>query len=328
MKTCFEAIWLGHIALCCCCCCCTILIRYTLEIILHLLRYNSTFDKSKNRDNPWPASLEKLLFIHLARPSQSLQFSWKNTCTWNGKQGKIADTKTEAKSIHHTKQPLLGKKVTDSPSPAPIKLLALLGTRCNHPSLLPAHRQSRKLQPSGDLYSSWFRCFGVHPNVCLKYEISPLLGDTRTASVENAVDISLFHFDFRAGYPRLDTTLLSPPENRACLSGIHFRCFRVMPGRTSWPSACYSRESLLIWSFPDFPDSAKGNDDKHGEISGGGRTDDRRARGEKSCCSVSGGCYSKSYVLNPSTSVFMSKVNTSEMGGRRAFCLFVCFFRI
>ena len=89
-----------------------------------------------------------------------------------------------------------------------------------------------------------------------------------------------------------------------------------MSGRTSWPSAGNSIESLLIWSFPDFSGSVKGSDDKHGDFFGGGRTGDRRARGEKSYCSVCGGCYSKSYILNTSTSVFMSKVNSSEMGGR------------
>ena len=112
-------------------------------------------------------------------------------------KGKFQTEKHKAKSMHHTKQPLLGKKVTVSRLPAQIKLLALLGTRCSHPSLLPAHLQSRKPQRSDYLCSCWFRCFGVHPNVCLKYEISPLLGDPRTVSVQKAVDISLFHLAMR-----------------------------------------------------------------------------------------------------------------------------------
>ena len=94
-------------------------------------------------------SLGKTFFIHLVRASQSLSSSTENFLAshiWHDKQGKIADRKTERKSIQHKKQPPPGRKVTDSPSPAQVKVLVLLGTRCDHPSLLLAHRESRKLR--------------------------------------------------------------------------------------------------------------------------------------------------------------------------------------
>ena len=95
-------------------------------------------------------------------------------CTWHHLKTRKSGQKTKTESTRHTANKRktctnpFTAKVTVSSSPAWVKLLVLPAARYDHPLLLPAHRQSRKFLASGDLYCSCFRCFKVHPDICLK----------------------------------------------------------------------------------------------------------------------------------------------------------------
>ena len=93
------------------------------------------------------SSFGKLICIHLVHVSQLFSLRRKLFSPLVPgiiNKEKMQTEKQKAKSvqhIHETARPR--QKVTVSSSPARVKLLVLLGTRCDHPSLLLAHRQSR-----------------------------------------------------------------------------------------------------------------------------------------------------------------------------------------
>ena len=91
-------------------------------------------------------------FIHLARASQSLLFPTKHSCfcTWHHvetRENSRQKTESTEHTANETAVPSVEKNI--SPSLTWNESFTLLGTRRDHHSLLPAHRQPRKLLASG-----------------------------------------------------------------------------------------------------------------------------------------------------------------------------------
>ena len=97
--------------------------------------------------------------------------------TWHDKQGKHTGN---TRHIQHTRQPPLGGNVTPSPSPARVKLLALLGG-CDNP---------RCCRLIGSLVNSWraVTCSVVVSEFTPTY---PLLRESLKINVKKVVDIYL-----------------------------------------------------------------------------------------------------------------------------------------